>query len=49
MKLIFNITCRVINMMLFLLALWVGLHDQDYAQAAFLMALAVFNEITFRD
>ena len=40
---------KVVNLALFLLAMWAGLHDQNYAAAAFFMTLVIYNEINFKD
>ena len=49
MKLVLKQICQVLNLALFLLALWVGIHDQDYAQATFLLALVIVNEMNLKN
>ena len=49
MKLVFNQIFQVVNFLIFLLAMWLGLHDNDYAQATFLLALVIVNEINLKN
>ena len=49
MKTVVKQICQVVNFLVFLLAMWVGIHDQDYAQAAFLMALVIVNEMNLKN
>ena len=49
MKTVAKVVGHTVNLLLFLLAMWLGLHDQDYAQATFLLALVIVNEMNLKN